>query len=46
MGAPADRLPPRETTIFKVDLTKPFGLGTLKASFASDAAKKYEIKKG
>ena len=46
MGAPADRLPPRETTIFKVDLAKPFGLATLKPSFASEPAKKFEIKKG
>jgi ABC-type branched-subunit amino acid transport system substrate-binding protein len=43
---PADkRNPPRNSTIFQVDPSKPFGLGKLKYDFESDAASKYEFKK-
>jgi ABC-type branched-subunit amino acid transport system substrate-binding protein len=43
---PADkRNPPRNSTIFEVDPSKPFGLGKLKYDFESDAASKFEFKK-
>jgi len=42
-GKAADRVFPRETTIFKVDPTKPVGLAVLKKSFSSDAAKAFTI---
>jgi ABC-type branched-subunit amino acid transport system substrate-binding protein len=43
---PADkRNPPRSTTIFAVDPSKPFGLKTVKYDVSSDAAKEYEFEK-
>ncbi|PRX47604.1 amino acid/amide ABC transporter substrate-binding protein (HAAT family) [Prauserella shujinwangii] len=43
---PADtRNPPRSTTLFSVDPSKPFGLATLKYDFTSEAAKKFEFQK-
>jgi ABC-type branched-subunit amino acid transport system substrate-binding protein len=43
---PADkRNPPRSTTVFGVDPSKPFGLKTVKYNFTSDAAKEFEFKK-
>ncbi|HEV7648088.1 MAG TPA: ABC transporter substrate-binding protein [Actinophytocola sp.] len=43
---PADqRNPPRASTIFKVDPTKPFGLAKVKYLLESDAAKEFEFKK-
>jgi ABC-type branched-subunit amino acid transport system substrate-binding protein len=43
---PADkRNPPRSSTVFAVDPTKPFGLKTVKYDFSSDAAKEFEFKK-
>jgi len=44
-GAPEDRNPPRSSTIFGVDPTKPFGLKKIKYNFTSDAAKEFEFKK-
>jgi ABC-type branched-subunit amino acid transport system substrate-binding protein len=44
-GPSQDRNPPRTTTLFKVDPTKPFGLGTVKYNFTSDAAKSYTFTK-
>jgi len=43
-GAPKDRKPPRATTLFKVDLAKPVGLGVLKRDFTSPAAEKFQFK--
>jgi ABC-type branched-subunit amino acid transport system substrate-binding protein len=42
-GKAADRVPPRESTLFKVDPTKPIGLALVKKSFSTDAAKAYKI---
>ncbi|MFD4193866.1 MULTISPECIES: ABC transporter substrate-binding protein [Amycolatopsis] len=43
---PADtRNPPRSSTLFKVDPTKPFGLATLKYNFSSQAAQQYQFTK-
>lgn len=43
---PADtRNPPRSSTIFAVDPTKPFGLKKVKYNFTSDAAKEIEFAK-
>ncbi len=43
---PADkRNPPRSTTIFGVDPSKPFGLKTVKYGVSSAAAKEFEFKK-
>jgi ABC-type branched-subunit amino acid transport system substrate-binding protein len=43
---PADtRNPPRSSTVFAVDPTKPFGLKTVKYNFTSDAAKEIEFEK-
>jgi ABC-type branched-subunit amino acid transport system substrate-binding protein len=44
-GPAATRNPPRSTTLFKVDPSKPFGLATLKYNFTSDAAKAFEFQK-
>jgi ABC-type branched-subunit amino acid transport system substrate-binding protein len=44
-GATESRNPPRSSTLFTVDPTKPFGLKTLKYDFTSDAAKSFEFKK-
>lgn len=43
-GPIADRNPPRETTLYKVDPAKPGGLAKVKYQHTSDAAKKYTIK--
>ena len=37
----ADREPPRESTMFKINLAKPIGLEKVKYNFTSDAAKKF-----
>jgi ABC-type branched-subunit amino acid transport system substrate-binding protein len=42
-GKAADRVPPRESTLFKVDPAKPIGLAIVKKSFATDAAKAFKI---
>jgi len=42
-GAAETRNPPRSSTIFAVDPTKPFGLKTVKYNFTSDAAGKFEF---
>ncbi|MBP2321729.1 ABC-type branched-subunit amino acid transport system substrate-binding protein [Kibdelosporangium banguiense] len=44
-GATESRNPPRSSTLFTVDASKPFGLKTLKYNFTSDAAKTFEFKK-
>jgi ABC-type branched-subunit amino acid transport system substrate-binding protein len=44
-GPAADRNPPRSSTIFGVDPSKPFGLKKVKYNFTSDAAKEFEFKK-
>jgi len=40
-GPAADREPPRESTMFKINLAKPIGLEKVKYNFTSDAAKKF-----
>lgn len=42
-GKAADREPPRTSTIFKINLTKPIGIERVKYNFSSDAAKKYSF---
>lgn len=42
-GPPEDRDPPRFTTIFEVDVNKPFALGALAPNITSDAAAAYEF---
>ncbi len=42
-GLPEDRNPPRFSTIFEVDVTKPFALGALAADFTSPAAEAFEF---
>ena len=42
-GKPADRNPPRSSTVFQVDPSTPGGLKGLKVNFSSDAAKKYDF---
>lgn len=42
-GPPEDRNPPRFTTIFEVDVNKPFALGALAPDITSDAAEAYEF---
>ena len=42
-GKPADRNPPRSSTVFQVDPATPGGLKGLKVNFSSDAAKKYDF---
>jgi ABC-type branched-subunit amino acid transport system substrate-binding protein len=44
-GPTETRNPPRLSTIFAVDPTKPFGLKKVKYNFTSDAAKEFEFKK-
>jgi ABC-type branched-subunit amino acid transport system substrate-binding protein len=44
-GPAETRNPPRTSTIFAVDPTKPFGLKKVKYNFTSDAAKEIEFKK-
>jgi ABC-type branched-subunit amino acid transport system substrate-binding protein len=44
-GPAETRNPPRSSTVFAVDPTKPFGLKTVKYNFTSDAAKDFEFKK-
>jgi len=44
-GAAENRNPPRSSTIFAVDPSKPFGLKTVKYNFTSDAAGKFEFVK-
>jgi ABC-type branched-subunit amino acid transport system substrate-binding protein len=44
-GKAADRNPPRSSTIFAVDPSKPFGLKKVKYNFTSPAAKEIEFKK-
>jgi len=43
-GTAADRDPPKNSTIFKVDPTKPVGLTKIKYNFTSDVAKKFVFK--
>lgn len=43
-GTPDKRNPSRQTTMFKINMTKPFGLEELKFNFTSDAAKKITFK--
>lgn len=40
-GDPADRNPSRQTTIFKIDVSKPNGTDAQEINFVSDAAKAY-----
>ena len=42
-GKAADRVFPRETTLFKVDPAKPVGLAVVKKSFTTDPARAFEI---
>ncbi|MFC4005378.1 ABC transporter substrate-binding protein [Prauserella oleivorans] len=44
-GPAATRNPPRSTTLFSVDPSKPFGLSTLKYGVTSDAARKFQFQK-
>jgi ABC-type branched-subunit amino acid transport system substrate-binding protein len=44
-GPAESRNPPRSSTVFAVDPTKPFGLAKVKYNFTSDAAKEIEFKK-
>ncbi|WP_460402167.1 ABC transporter substrate-binding protein [Actinophytocola sediminis] len=44
-GTVEDRNPPRSTTIFRVDPSKPFGLAKIKYLLESDAAKELKIEK-
>jgi len=44
-GPAETRNPPRSSTIFAVDPSKPFGLRKVKYNFTSDAAKEFEFKK-
>lgn len=44
-GPPADRVPPRESTIFAVDAAAPGGLKALKTNFESDTAKAFQFPK-
>ncbi len=42
-GPPEDRDPPRGSTIFAVDTSKPFALGALATNFTTPAAEAYEF---
>jgi len=42
-GPPADRVPPVQSTIFKIDPSKPIGLATVAYNITSDAAKAYKF---
>jgi ABC-type branched-subunit amino acid transport system substrate-binding protein len=44
-GTAEERNPPRTSTIFEVDPSKPFGLGKLEYEMESEAADKFEFKK-
>jgi ABC-type branched-subunit amino acid transport system substrate-binding protein len=44
-GPAADRNPPRTSTIYQVDPSKPFGLGTLKYQYESKGAQEFAFKK-
>ncbi len=44
-GPPAQRVPPRESTIFVADPTAPGGLRALKTNFISSAAQSYQFPK-
>jgi ABC-type branched-subunit amino acid transport system substrate-binding protein len=44
-GPAEDRNPPRTSTVFAVDPTKPFGLKKVKYNFTSDAAKEIQFEK-
>ena len=44
-GPAEKRNPPRTSTVFAVDPSRPFGLKTVKYNFTSDAAKEYVFKK-
>jgi ABC-type branched-subunit amino acid transport system substrate-binding protein len=44
-GPAENRNPPRSTTIFKVDPSKPFGLAKVEYLLESDAAKEFEFQK-
>jgi len=44
-GPAEDRNPPRQTTIFKVDPKKPFGLATEEYQYESEAAGEYQFEK-
>jgi ABC-type branched-subunit amino acid transport system substrate-binding protein len=44
-GPAETRNPPRSSTVFGVDPSKPFGLKKVKYNFTSDAAKEFEFKK-
>jgi ABC-type branched-subunit amino acid transport system substrate-binding protein len=44
-GPAEDRNPPRESTIYRVDPGKPFGLATLKYQYESEGAKEFEFQK-
>lgn len=45
-GAPEDRNPPRFTTVFEVDVDKPFALGSLAADITSPEAEAFEFTGG
>ncbi len=45
-GPPEDRNPPRATTIFAVDVDKPFALGALATNVTSPAAEAYDFGNG
>jgi hypothetical protein len=42
-GEPADREPPRTTTIYKVDPARPGGLAIVKQGYESDIAEGYKF---
>lgn len=42
-GAPDERVPPRESSAFRVDPDAPFGLRALEVNFASDAAEEFQF---
>jgi hypothetical protein len=42
-GPPGQRVPPRSSSLFKVNPAKPAGLEAVKTSFTSDAAKSFKI---
>jgi ABC-type branched-subunit amino acid transport system substrate-binding protein len=42
-GEPDDRMPTPQTTVFKIDATKPNGTDALEKNFISEAAKTYQI---
>jgi ABC-type branched-subunit amino acid transport system substrate-binding protein len=44
-GPPADRVPPRASTIFGVDASAPGGLKAIKTNFESDTAKQFDFPK-